>query len=675
MKSVSASLPLLALGMLLLAEPSWTCELPPANAAKTAVERGKALLDEEDYPAAVAAFGEALRLDRKSVPAYIGRGTAYRCLGKPDQRDRALADFNEALRLDPKNSEAHRGRGAVYGSRKDFEKASTECEQAIRCDPNNAAAYRTRGVLHLEKGESDKALADFDKAIRLNSKDAWTFYDRAIEESRKGEFDKAISDLSEAIKIAPANYSQLFCRGQVYEYMSEWDKAIADFADAIRLKQGKAETLVARGTLFHLRGDFDHAISDMREALRLNLQCGDAYRLRAAAYEKKGDTRKADADFARAGQLQLKAVMEDRGLARPPASKAAIDSTEKRIRKEVKRLEYPAAVAQELVAMTRDWNLATLERKLAAAKHQRHRGKPCQDKLSQAQQEIAETLSQELAAVVHFKDDVFELDEAVQGKRACCMGVALMFTVLGRSIGLDVQAIDVPITAGGPTIDARRHMACLVHFADGRAAIVDAIGSPGHDVLVSKPFQFAETYRRRGSYWELKDPRNPFALHLLVQPLAHGAVIAEILLCRAGQWRAKGDLKRAQAMVAEVIRRNPGNAAAYYERGHIHEVLGEHDRAIADYGAEIQHNPLSARAYMCQGRVYAVKGQVGSGIVCLDEAIRLNPKLAAAYAMRGWALSCLAAEDTIRASSADQDKSNSTGAAKRKMRVFQTAGH
>ena len=44
MRAISRSLPLLALGMLLVAASSWAAEVSAAKAVKAAVERGKALL-------------------------------------------------------------------------------------------------------------------------------------------------------------------------------------------------------------------------------------------------------------------------------------------------------------------------------------------------------------------------------------------------------------------------------------------------------------------------------------------------------------------------------------------------------------------------------------------------------------------------------------------------------
>jgi len=126
MKPVSCRLLLIGLSLILVAASSLIGAAPAAktantaNPVKAAIERGKAFLDKDDYPAAIRAFSDALRLDPKSVAALNGRGKAYRLA---DKCDSALSDFNEALRLEPKNSEAHRGRGGVYWAKKDLKKA------------------------------------------------------------------------------------------------------------------------------------------------------------------------------------------------------------------------------------------------------------------------------------------------------------------------------------------------------------------------------------------------------------------------------------------------------------------------------------------------------------------------------------------------------------------------
>ncbi len=266
--------------------------------------------------------------------------------------------------------------------------------------------------------------------------------------------------------------------------------------------------------------------------------------------------------------------------------------------------------------------------------------------LLQAELEVAETLCQEIDAVLRYKDNGFELDEAIRRKSACCAGYAIMLTVLGRSVGLNIQGLDVPITADGPNFKDQGHLACLIHLADGRVAIADATQGLGQGAMVSKPFRFTENYVGKGSYWELKDARNPLGLHVLVRPLDNSGLVANILEFRAITFYQNGDLKIAQSIFSEAIQRNPRSACVNLAQGAIHEVSGHRDLAIADYSAAIQINPLWATAYAARGCCYFKEDQIDPGLADLDQAVRLNPKFARAYFARACVRFSQAAKDT-----------------------------
>jgi len=122
---------------------------------------------------AVAAFGEAIRLNPKNANAYAHRGNAY--LDQGDY-DKAIADYNKAIRLDPNNAEAYKNRGFDYQAKGDYGKAIADYNEAIRLDPNNANAYYNRGAFYsLVRGDYEKAIADYNETIWLDPKE-WHAY-------------------------------------------------------------------------------------------------------------------------------------------------------------------------------------------------------------------------------------------------------------------------------------------------------------------------------------------------------------------------------------------------------------------------------------------------------------------------------------------------------------------
>jgi tetratricopeptide (TPR) repeat protein len=74
-----------------------------------------------------------------------------------------------------------------------------------------------------------------------------------------------------------------------------------------------------------------------------------------------------------------------------------------------------------------------------------------------------------------------------------------------------------------------------------------------------------------------------------------------------------------------MIRINPGNVDAYYERGKACHKKRDYDRAITDYNKVIQFNPNSAPLYSMRGIAYMEKGNYDMAIADWEAALRIDP--------------------------------------------------
>lgn len=109
-------------------------------------------------------------------------------------------------------------------------------------------------------------------------------------------------------------------------------------------------------------------------------------------------------------------------------------------------------------------------------------------------------------------------------------------------------------------------------------------------------------------------------------------------------YKANGDVGIAGC--TELIRRNPSNAVAYYNRGNNHAGKKEHHRAIADYTKAIEINPKLASAYYNRAIGYRNRAHANPrdydpaiandlAIADFTKAIELEPD-AKRYNHRGW---------------------------------------
>ena len=94
---------------------------------------------------------------------------------------------------------------------------------------------------------------------------------------------------------------------------------------------------------------------------------------------------------------------------------------------------------------------------------------------------------------------------------------------------------------------------------------------------------------------------------------------------------------RAVALLTEIIRQMPTNAAAYLNRGSAQATAGEVALAISDYTAAINLQPDLFEAWYDRGTTFMHVRRYENATADLTEAIRLKPDFALAYCNRGLA--------------------------------------
>src|SRR6201998_4317368 len=129
--------------------------------------------------------------------------------GEVSKADEGIAACDRVIK-DPKVTAPNRA--AALGSRcgwwwtkKDPDRALSDCNEAIRTDSRYAAAYINRGNAYLLKSDVDHAFADFSEAIRLDPKTAWASTERGNLYKNKGDFEHAPAALKKRFGLTPTH--------------------------------------------------------------------------------------------------------------------------------------------------------------------------------------------------------------------------------------------------------------------------------------------------------------------------------------------------------------------------------------------------------------------------------------------------------------------------------------
>jgi tetratricopeptide (TPR) repeat protein len=213
-----------------------------AKKAQALLRQGTSNAQKGQYPQAIAAYDQAIRLNPKAVDIYISRGLAYHRQGDTNA---AIENYNQAIELEPKAARAYSNRSHVYYDRGEYQKAFEDANKALAHNPNLAEARVNLANAKSKLNKVDEALQDYTLAIQLNPPDK---------------------------TLLAGTYTN---RGNVRMGVDA-NAAIADYNKAIQLKADYADAYYNRGFALGLLGTPQAAIASLQQAATLYGQQGNS---------------------------------------------------------------------------------------------------------------------------------------------------------------------------------------------------------------------------------------------------------------------------------------------------------------------------------------------------------------------------------------------------------------
>ena len=112
-----------------------------------------------------------LREDEQQAVNYLRQGFS---LFKNKNYPEAIKAFNEVIKIQPNNQYGYFGRGVSYFQLKQYQQAKTDLDKTIELDNSISYAYFFRGVSNGALGNRRDAITDLETAARLFDQDGNT---------------------------------------------------------------------------------------------------------------------------------------------------------------------------------------------------------------------------------------------------------------------------------------------------------------------------------------------------------------------------------------------------------------------------------------------------------------------------------------------------------------------
>ncbi len=283
-----------------------------ADALETAMTKGDTLMTILQYPSAIAAYDEALRLAPNHVPALMAKARAFRAM---NQDADALDAYRRALVIDPHNEDALRGSATILALQARWRESLETVETFLAQRPNDVWALELKGDVLTSLGRRPEALAAFEAAQALDPKnenvrqkieevrvDVPGLLSRALIASASGNYPQALNLFDEILEVDPGNVNALIGKAVAYRRSGKPQEALNCLDLVLRIQPTNASALLNRGNLLLGTGDVESALEVFDRLVSVSPQDEEGWAGQAEVYLRMG----RDDDALRAFSEALK---------------------------------------------------------------------------------------------------------------------------------------------------------------------------------------------------------------------------------------------------------------------------------------------------------------------------------------------------------------------------------
>ena len=474
---------------------------------------------------------------------------------------------------------------------KDTVEGAKYLDKSLEIDPYDGNLWAMRAMISMSRKKWKDADQQLSKAIHLKPTTVNYYVNRALARYNINNLRGAMADYDKALEIDPNNFLAHYNRGQLRIQVGDDNRAIDDFDYIISKEPDNVMAIYNRAILLERTGNLRGAIADYTTIINQFPNFWAGLNNRARCYRKLGMTAKAEMDEFRI----FKAQMDKHYGQQQRWSKKTKDRVRKK--SEIDFDKYNQLVVEDEPKVNHEYSSA-------------FRGR-VQDRETEISFMPMFQLSfspygngVKLSQVYNREVDSFNHQSA---KASPQTSHPLYVTCHQRPLTeAESQKVFAMIDTLGAAIAASKN----IHH-DRNLILQRAVANSGvqnfMDAINDLTIYIQEDSTSALAYWQ----RAVCQAKLNQYKAAKGT---EAKLVIQG---ATDDINKAMAISKD-------NACLYYNRGNLHAMNKDYDKAIADYTEAIRLDNSLAEAYFNRGIAYARSGKTEEAIRDLSKAGELG---------------------------------------------------
>jgi len=210
-----------------------------------------------DFKTALAMYSEVAMLDPKNAHAYKRLAAIYAAQG---QNAEAATSIREYIKLKPNDAEAQRDLGDYLYNQKDLDGALNSYRAAIKLDPNLKGFHKRYAEIVIAKGQTTEVVTALTAVIKNGDADAGTYTTLGMIYQDRSQYKDAMEMYTKAARLEPANIDVLTALASCQAASGDIKAAVISYEQVVMMNANAANEYKELGDLYTKQKNTDEAL-------------------------------------------------------------------------------------------------------------------------------------------------------------------------------------------------------------------------------------------------------------------------------------------------------------------------------------------------------------------------------------------------------------------------------
>ena len=215
---------------------------------------------------AMAMYSQAVRGNRLSVEALVGKGNVLMDYLTPESLAKSRREYIRAMHLMPGCVEAYVNMAYNLQASGHLQQAWTVLSGALKLFPSHTSLLEARAIINLQKGLYSAALLDLSTAIDRLPSNAELLTNRGVVHQYMGRVSLALADFHAAATASPSYALAHYNMGTIYLHRRQLAQALEHLDKAVAAHPQDESFLINRSVARVLTKQYGGALEDLTTA-------------------------------------------------------------------------------------------------------------------------------------------------------------------------------------------------------------------------------------------------------------------------------------------------------------------------------------------------------------------------------------------------------------------------